>query len=494
MTSYCFNSIKCEFKICGFIIKMFSDFLNGIKSVFTLINICFFISDINSKKTDRTYIKTLKKKIVNGGCLSIKFTQWIMSHILSMSENEEDNAVLISEFEGIFDQCPYHSLEYTKKLIKEEYKMDMEEIFDGDFEPIASGSIGQVYKSKLKNGNQVAIKVKHPNIENNLRYQIKFIYFIKMIQNISYFRNKYKLFVNFNDFIDNLQYQLDFSYEVRNNNQFINNFQGCEYIKFPKVYSNTDSIIISEYVDGIYINDLDEYNKNQAVINLLCYVEHMLFVDNFIHGDLHIKNWKVRKINTYEDKEEYQLVIYDCGICFSSKSIQVNNDIYYGFAMGNDDLVINAMKEFTSTPLSEDMEMTIRGFVIDFDKYQSPVSESIKKILHLFSQKYCILNKNFLDLLIFFLLTEDIIKKNDMLTGTYNNCTCDDLQIDKVINLLTYCKVKDTYPKLQVFLDNKLKSNTFKSSDVFSVLKSSNIDFPSIDMDSDEDNSNSDSD
>ena len=106
MTSYCF-SLKCEFKICKFIIKMISNFLNGIKSVFTLINICFFLSDIKQKKTDRDYIKTLKNKIINGGCLSIKFTQWIMSHILSMSEDEADNAILIDEFEGIFDQCPY---------------------------------------------------------------------------------------------------------------------------------------------------------------------------------------------------------------------------------------------------------------------------------------------------------------------------------------------------------------------------------------------------
>jgi len=471
---------------------MFSDFLNGIKSVFTLINICFFIGDLNSKKTDRAYIKTLKTKIINGGCLSIKFTQWMMSHILSMSETEEENAILIDEFEGIFDQCPYHTIEYTRNLIKEEYKMELEELFDGDFDPIASGSIGQIYKSKMKNGNIVAVKVKHPDIENNLKYQIKFIYLIKMLQNISYFRNKYKLFVNFNDFIENLQYQLDFNYEVRNNNQFIENYKGCNYIKFPKVYSNTKNIIISEYVDGVYINELDEYNKNQAILNLLCYVEHMLFIDNFIHGDLHIKNWKVRKITSSSNPnaEDYQLVIYDCGICFTSKSIELNSNLYYGFAMGNADDVVSSTNDCLSSPMSEEMETEIRSFVNDFNQYQSPVSQGIKNIIRLFSQKYCILNKNFIDLLIFFLLTEDIIKKNDMLCGTYNNCTNDDLEIDKMINLLTFCKIKKTYPKLQVYLEQKLKSNTFKQTGVFSLLKSSEIDFPSIDdIDSDEETS-----
>ena len=486
MTTQC-CSLKCEFKIFKFIITMFSNFVSGIRSVYTLINICFFLGDIQDKKKDIKYIKELKEKIINGGCLSIKFTQWIMSHILSMSENEEDNIYLINEFEDIFDQCPYHSMEYTKQLIEEEYKISLEELFDGELEPIASGSIGQIYKGKLKNGDQVAIKVKHPDIENNLRYQIKFVYLIKLLQNVSYFRNKYKLFVNFNDFIENLKYQLDFNYEVMNNNKFIENYKDCDYIKFPKVYSNTQNIIISEFIDGFYINEIDEYNKNQTIINLLCYVHHMLFIDNFIHGDLHIKNWKVRKFINFENKEDYQLVIYDCGICFSSTSIQVNNDLYYGFSMGKADLVVNAINELTNNNISSEMEEQIRIFVNDFNEYQSPVSESIKRILVMFSQKYCILNKNFLDLLIFFLLTEDIIKKNDMLTGVYNNCTTDELEIDKTINLLTFCRVKNTYPKLQIELDNKLKSNVFKTSDVFSVLKSSEIEFPSIDLNSESD-------
>ena len=61
----------------------------------------------------------------------------------------------------------------------------------------------------------------------------------------------------------------------------------------------------------------------------------------------------------------------------------------------------------------------------------------------------------------------------------------------KVIhNLLTFCKIKKTYPKLQVYLEQKLKSNTFKQTGVFSLLKSSEIDFPSIDdIDSDEETS-----
>ena len=468
---------------------MFNNFINGIKSVFTLINICFFISDLKSKKTDRPYIRTLKEKIINGGCLSIKFTQWMMSHILSMSETDEENAILIEEFEGIFDQCPYHSIDYTKELIKEEYKMELEELFDGDFEPIASGSIGQIYKSKLKNGDVVAIKVKHPDIENNLKYQIKFVYLIKMLQNISYFRNKYKLFFNFNDFIENLQCQLDFNYEVRNNNRFIDNYRNCNYIKFPKVYSNTQNIIISEYVDGVFINELDEYNKNQAIINLLCYVEHMLFVDNFIHGDLHIKNWKVRSIPSSSNPkvEDYQLIIYDCGICFESKSIELNSKLYYGFAMCDSDAVVSSINDCLNSPMSEEMATEIKGFVNNFDQYQSPVSQGIKNIIRLFSQKYCILDKNFLDLLIFFLLTEDIIKKNDMLCGVYTDCSNEDLEIDKMINLLTFCKIKKTYPKLQEYLTEKLSSNTFKQTGVFSLLKSSDINFPSIDdIDSEE--------
>ena len=44
-----------------------------------------------------------------------------------------------------------------------------------DREPIASGSVSQVYRAKLK-GEEVAVKVRHPNPSNNLTRDIELLF------------------------------------------------------------------------------------------------------------------------------------------------------------------------------------------------------------------------------------------------------------------------------------------------------------------------------
>mgnify|MGYP003324205832 CR=1 FL=1 len=56
---------------------------------------------------------------------------------------------------------------FTKKIFKQNFNRELEDIFDMDyFEPIASGSIGQVYVTKFKDSEKkVAVKVKHPLVK-----------------------------------------------------------------------------------------------------------------------------------------------------------------------------------------------------------------------------------------------------------------------------------------------------------------------------------------
>ena len=61
------------------------------------------------------------------------------------------------------------------------------------------------------------------------------------------------------------------------------------------------NIIVSSFEDGSYIDEISEYQRCKVALNLLCLVHNMCMVDNFMHGDLHIKNWKVRPYNkTYQ--------------------------------------------------------------------------------------------------------------------------------------------------------------------------------------------------
>ena len=88
--------------------------------------------------------------------------------------------------EGLFLFSNIHEGHYSIaiNIFKDNFNHELEDIFDMDyFEPIASGSIGQVYKCRMKNNNKiVAMKVLHPDLD----YQI---YYPKFLINIIYTKN-----------------------------------------------------------------------------------------------------------------------------------------------------------------------------------------------------------------------------------------------------------------------------------------------------------------
>ena len=142
---------------------------------------------------------------------------------------------------------------------------------------------------------EIAIKVKHPNIEKDLENQKELIKFIKFIQYIPYFKNKYNLYFNIDDFLSDINLQCDFNNEANNCKTFQDNFkESSTHIIFPKILYQSNDMIISEFIEGDSFNNLTDIQKYQTSINFICFFYQMLFVDNFIHGDLHCKNWKVR--------------------------------------------------------------------------------------------------------------------------------------------------------------------------------------------------------
>ena len=161
------------------------------------------------------FIDELLISVTDKGCIYTKFAQWYISNKLSVFP------AVIKEFEDIFDQCPYHEDEYSLNLIKSELNMTDEELESyldtNTLERIASGSIGQVYSCELKNSEQkydkVIIKVKHPNVDNEVADFSKIVNWFTYFQSKPYFRKKLNLYFDFQEFMDNIYYQIDFNVE-----------------------------------------------------------------------------------------------------------------------------------------------------------------------------------------------------------------------------------------------------------------------------------------
>ena len=145
--------------IFGNICNSFSYYFNNIKYAFKIINLIYYITCNDITSFDNKKLNKLKLQLIDNGAIAIKFMQWFLSKKISENDNG-DYDYIIDVFNDLFDNCPHHSLQETEDLFLKNFKVDMKDIIDySSLKVIGSGSIGQVYKAKLLNGEEIAMKV-----------------------------------------------------------------------------------------------------------------------------------------------------------------------------------------------------------------------------------------------------------------------------------------------------------------------------------------------
>lgn len=467
---------------------------NQIKKLYTIKTYIDTIYKSCDKEELHISFESLKQLIFDSGSLYIKFFQWYISKLKSQiinNETLENNNIeeyhntyiqnkniikFITYFEDIFEQCPYHSLKHTKQVFKESMNgISIDEYIDiTTLRLIASGSIGQVYYGKSKtDGIEVAIKVKHPNIERDLENQYELIKLIKFIQSIRYLRNKYSLFFNIDDFLEDINLQCDFNNEANNTTTFINNFKdSSHFIVFPEPLYQSKDLLISRYIEGKDLNSLTDMQKYQTSLNFICFFKQMLFVDNFIHGDLHCKNWKVRY---NEDTKNTQMIIYDCGICFKNMSGSLTIDFWSALVNYDVDNIIILLKEFIKDNNNLDVfniydekvnakfDSDVKLIFKDVIKESMGTSLIMKSILNLFKTNNIIIHKFLLNFSILVCVIEEYMKQNNLINKNVNaNLSMFDIINDNQLDIIAFCEVRQCYPKLKTIFKEHLTNNFVK--------------------------------
>lgn len=412
-------------------------------------------------------LNELKKCINCLGFLGIKFTQFFISKIFY----EKGKRFIVNYFRDIFDNCPVHDIEYTKKIFKEDFNIPIENYINIDtIELFASGSIGQVYKcQRLIDKKKIAIKVKHPNIGKELYYFNSLITLLKFIQKIPYFKKKFKLSFNFDDFKNHLVNQSDFRIEAQHCIKFYQDYKNNKFIIIPKVINYTNRVLISTFEDGIDFNKVSNYNKSQIILNFICFNYNSALIKNYIHGDLHIKNWKIREITCKENNnniKKYAIVIYDFGLCFNTTDIDFNRNLLKSIEklkIDNSDNFINIIENSIEKKLSQKSLVKLNLII---NKYTSGgidftiLAEGVLNILY--EEQIKNLKNDVVNILIFLSFIQNFIVEN--LDISINGDIC---FIKNQINLISFCKVNNIYKELRCYMEQNILSNKITKDNFF---------------------------
>jgi len=424
----------------------------------------------------------LKTRIFRCGSLYVKFLQWYISKLKSNTLDNQDTTytqnlqAFVLYFEDIFENCPFHSLDDTRMIFAGEGGMmgiQLEKYIHIDtLREIASGSIGQVYYARRQSdGLEVAIKVKHPDIARNLEEQISLIRMLNYLQSFTWIRRRYNLIFNIDDFLSDINQQCDFNNEANNNARLRANFEASlDFVVFPEVYFKSQDVLVSQYIPGIEISSLSPMQQHMTTLNFICFLYQMLFVDNFIHGDLHCKNWKVHILDDGKNKK-VRIVVYDTGICFSNCNSTLTRDFW--FALGKYDLkgLNAALKSFVINDVSRGntVGMSDDELTAEIDKMFKTILENsvgtsmiMKSIINYCSSRHILIDKFLLNLSITICLLEEFFRKMDMVdrekTAAMNGVAMFDIINENALDIISFCKVKGCYPGVLEIFQNDLNN------------------------------------
>ncbi len=193
-------------------------------------------------------------------------------------------------------------------LIKEELAQPLEDVFSEiDRNAIAAGSIGQVYRAVLTNGQKVALKVQRPGIDKVVAQDISLIKSLAELVSLTEFGKNFDMVGLAEEFTSALVAELDFTSEAEYTEQLRQNLTGSKWfdsqqLVIPQVYNHLTStkLMTIEWLEGVPIlearlpeirADQDEATQRLEITTVLFRAFFkQVYIDGFFHADPHPGN------------------------------------------------------------------------------------------------------------------------------------------------------------------------------------------------------------
>ena len=204
----------------------------------------------------------------------------------------------MAEMVKLQDQLPAFPNEIAMRFIAEEIGQPPENVYEYlSPSPIAAASLGQVYKGRLKTGEDVAVKVQRPGLAGQIT---KDIYIIRVLanwaqNNVKQIRSDLVSIVD--EFGTRIFEEMDYNHEGANAERFAKLYGYLPEIFVPGIYEQYTGrrVLTMEWVEGVKLTELDELRRqgidptHVIEIGVQCSLRQLL-EHGFFHADPHPGN------------------------------------------------------------------------------------------------------------------------------------------------------------------------------------------------------------
>lgn len=245
------------------------------------------------ENVDKPFAIRLRLVFEELGPTFIKFGQ-----MLSMRPDLLPKNIII-ELQRLQDQVPPFSFREVEEIIMIQFNCKLNELFKSfEQKPIAAASIAQCHKAQTRDGRLVAVKIRRPGIQQIIQTDIEILKMLaalaeKSLPNLRVLNPTGVI----EEFALSMQYEIDFFKEGRNIEAFKKFFDHDDTVYIPVVYWDlcTDSVLCMEYIDGIKISQIDQYESKKLDRKLIAVngaksFFKQVFSYGFFHADPHPGN------------------------------------------------------------------------------------------------------------------------------------------------------------------------------------------------------------
>ena len=205
----------------------------------------------------------------------------------------------VEELQKLQDDVPPFPGEEARSRVERELGQPVGDLFD-HFEdaPLASASLGQVHRARLKDGHEVVVKVQRPGIRKVIEVDLEILNHLaglieRRVEGFEVHRPTRIV----EEFANTIRQELDYRLEAGHIDRFALQFTGEPTVLIPEVYrdASTARILTMQYVEGIKPSNLAALDAAGMDRKLIAHrgadlLMKQVFVHGFFHADPHPGN------------------------------------------------------------------------------------------------------------------------------------------------------------------------------------------------------------